>query len=102
MGEDKLIGSGFFGGLSNIDLRIGSVDRFQGMEEDIVIISFVRNNNLLIISSVYRISACKNNLFYPCQFHHLIPQSFFFMRILGRVLCASGTCLARTEAEQFL
>lgn len=44
--EDKLIGSGFFGGLSNIDLRIGSVDRFQGMEEDIVIISFVRNNNL--------------------------------------------------------
>lgn len=42
--EDKLIGSGFFGGLSNIDLRIGSVDRFQGMEEDIVIISFVRNN----------------------------------------------------------
>ena len=22
------------------------------------------------------------------------------MRILGRVLCASGTCLARTEAER--
>ena len=24
------------------------------------------------------------------------------MRILGRVLCASGTCLARTEAERRL
>lgn len=42
--EDKLIRSGFYKGLSNLELRIGSVDRFQGMEEDIIIISFVRNN----------------------------------------------------------
>ena len=30
---------------SNIKLRIGTVDRFQGMEREIVIVSFVRNNN---------------------------------------------------------
>ena len=42
--EDKLVRSGFYKGLSNLELRIGSVDRFQGMEEDIIIISFVRNN----------------------------------------------------------
>lgn len=43
--EDKLLKSGYVNGLSNIELRIGSVDRFQGMEEDIIIISFVRNNS---------------------------------------------------------
>ncbi len=29
---------------SNISLRIGTVDRFQGMERSIIIVSFVRNN----------------------------------------------------------
>lgn len=43
--EDKLFKSGYVNGLTNIELRIGSVDRFQGMEEDIIIISFVRNNS---------------------------------------------------------
>ena len=42
--ERELINSEFYRELGNITLRIGSVDRFQGMEEDIIIISFVRNN----------------------------------------------------------
>lgn len=43
--EDRLINSGYSGRFSHLTLRIGSVDRFQGMEEDIIVISFVRNNN---------------------------------------------------------
>ncbi|MCI8776456.1 MAG: AAA family ATPase [Oscillospiraceae bacterium] len=42
--ESELIYSGFYKTLSNVNIRIGSVDRFQGMEEDIIIMSFVRNN----------------------------------------------------------
>lgn len=42
--EERLRDSGFYRRFSHITLRIGSVDRFQGMEEDIIIISFVRNN----------------------------------------------------------
>ena len=29
---------------ANLDLRCGTVDRFQGMESELVIVSFVRNN----------------------------------------------------------
>ena len=43
--EDRLINSGFTDCLDAVELRIGSVDRFQGMEEDIILISFVRNND---------------------------------------------------------
>lgn len=43
--EEKLIRSGFADAIPAVDLRTGTVDRFQGMEEDIIIISFVRNNS---------------------------------------------------------
>ncbi|MCM1226921.1 MAG: AAA domain-containing protein [Clostridium sp.] len=43
--EEKLIRSGFADSLNAVDIRTGTVDRFQGMEEDIIIISFVRNND---------------------------------------------------------
>lgn len=43
--DDMLINSGFSGNLDKLNVRTGSVDRFQGMEEDIIVISFVRNNN---------------------------------------------------------
>lgn len=42
--EEKLINNDFYKRFGHMTLRIGSVDRFQGMEEDIIIISFVRNN----------------------------------------------------------
>ena len=43
--EEKLINNGYYKRFGHITLRIGSVDRFQGMEEDIILISFARNNN---------------------------------------------------------
>ncbi|MBQ3566199.1 MAG: hypothetical protein IJA12_03365, partial [Oscillospiraceae bacterium] len=43
--EDEIVNSGFCGRFGHFTLRIGSVDRFQGMEEDIIIVSFVRNNS---------------------------------------------------------
>ena len=43
--EEKLINNGYYKQFGHITLRIGSVDRFQGMEEDIILISFARNNN---------------------------------------------------------
>lgn len=42
--EDEIINNGFFSRFGHFAIRIGSVDRFQGMEEDIIILSFVRNN----------------------------------------------------------
>ena len=41
--HDKFIKSKKF---DNLNLRIGTVDKFQGIESEIVIVSFVRNNNM--------------------------------------------------------
>ncbi len=42
--EEQLMGS-FADGIEKISLRIGSVDKFQGIEKPIIICSFVRNND---------------------------------------------------------
>ena len=50
--------------------------------------------------SSFSVPACNNILPYcpsPCPAD--IPNNFLCMRVEGRVPCASGTCLARTEAE---
>jgi len=41
----RLLDSGFKKTLPGLKLRIGTVDRFQGMERPVIIVSFVRNNN---------------------------------------------------------
>ena len=41
--HDKFIKSKKF---DSLNLRIGTVDKFQGIESEIVIVSFVRNNNM--------------------------------------------------------
>ena len=43
--EDELLNKDFAERIDNLMLRIGSVDRFQGIECPIVICSFVRNNS---------------------------------------------------------
>ncbi len=43
--EEQIVNSGFYKRFGHISIRIGSVDKFQGMEEDIIILSFVRNNS---------------------------------------------------------
>ena len=42
--EKELLDRDFADQISNISLRIGSVDKFQGIECPVVICSFVRNN----------------------------------------------------------
>jgi len=42
----RLLNSGFKKTLPGLKLRIGTVDRFQGMERPVIIVSFVRNNNI--------------------------------------------------------
>ena len=42
--EQELLSKDFVKRIDNLSLRIGSVDRFQGIECPIVICSFVRNN----------------------------------------------------------
>lgn len=42
--EETIVNSGFYKRFGHLSIRIGSVDKFQGMEEDIIILSFVRNN----------------------------------------------------------
>lgn len=42
--EKELLNSDFSKSIDNISLRIGSVDRFQGIECEVIICSFVRNN----------------------------------------------------------
>lgn len=43
--EEIIFEKGLYKKFSHLTVRIGSVDRFQGMEEDIILLSFVRNNS---------------------------------------------------------
>lgn len=42
--EDEIYEKDFYKKIDNLNLRIGSVDKFQGIERDIIICSMVRNN----------------------------------------------------------